>query len=57
MSEEEKAKHSDEQIAKNLKKELHKHASHIEFKDGKVTYQIEEWSRQLEGALYSSAPF
>ena len=29
MSEEDIAKHSDEQVTKNLKKELHKHASHI----------------------------
>ena len=41
MTDEELAKHSDEQIEKNLKKELHKHASHIKFEEGKVIWDQE----------------
>ena len=38
MSDEELSKHTDGQIEKNLKKELHKHASHIKFEEGKVIW-------------------
>ncbi len=41
MPDEDLAKHTDEKIEKNLKKELHKHANHIKFDDGKVIWDQE----------------